>query len=226
MRNLLKIGLLGLFLGLAGSAGAQQAVLPCFKLPAPSTSCVQVSAANPLPTSATISGTGATNITQVGGGAVSSGQLPVVGNVASATSDSGNPVKIGGVFNVTPPVLTDKQRGDVQLDSSARQVVVIQGPPPSLSGVTSVTNSIVPTVGVISASAKLLYAVSATSITGTGTLALYDNASACSGTIRWSSGAAASTTLQQSFVNPIAFTNGISGCFIGGTSALVAVVVQ
>ena len=40
------------------------------------------------------------------------------GNVASGAADSGNPVKVGGRYNSTPPTLTDGQRGDVQLDVS------------------------------------------------------------------------------------------------------------
>lgn len=38
------------------------------------------------------------------------------GNVASGATDSGNPLKIGGVYTTTPPPLTTGQRGDVQLD--------------------------------------------------------------------------------------------------------------
>lgn len=43
----------------------------------------------------------------------------VTGNVASATADSGNPVKIGGVYNSTLPTLSAGQRGDAQLDSTS-----------------------------------------------------------------------------------------------------------
>lgn len=76
-----------------------------------------------------------TNLTQVAGSAIALGQatasasLPVVissdqntvtavGNVASGSSDSGNPVKVGGRYNSTPPTLTNGQRGDLQLDAS------------------------------------------------------------------------------------------------------------
>lgn len=45
--------------------------------------------------------------------------VTVVGNVASGATDSGNPVKIGGVYNSTQPTLTNGQRGDVQLDVRA-----------------------------------------------------------------------------------------------------------
>lgn len=37
------------------------------------------------------------------------------GNIASGATDSGNPVKIGGVHNTTLPTLTNGQRGDVQM---------------------------------------------------------------------------------------------------------------
>lgn len=46
-----------------------------------------------------------------------------VGNVASGATDSGAPVKVGGIFNTAFPTLTNGQRGDIQLDTSARQVI-------------------------------------------------------------------------------------------------------
>lgn len=74
------------------------------------------------------------NIQRFGGTAISQGQttmassmpvaiasnqttLPAGGDVASGASDSGNPLKVGGRYNATPPTLTDGQRGDVQLNS-------------------------------------------------------------------------------------------------------------
>lgn len=52
--------------------------------------------------------------------------LPVTGSgVASGATDSGNPVKVGGVYNSTQPTLTTGQRGDLQLDSRANARVVI-----------------------------------------------------------------------------------------------------
>lgn len=62
-------------------------------------SCESVSITSPLPVTMT--------------GAASQ---QVTGNVASGATDVGNPVKIGGVFNTTPPTLTNGQRGDAQLD--------------------------------------------------------------------------------------------------------------
>jgi hypothetical protein len=42
------------------------------------------------------------------------------GNTASGSTDVGNPVKVGGVYNTSLPTLTTGQRGDLQLDSSGR----------------------------------------------------------------------------------------------------------
>lgn len=44
-----------------------------------------------------------------------SGENDGGGNVAAGATDSGNPVKVGGVYNATLPTLTDGQRGDLQL---------------------------------------------------------------------------------------------------------------
>lgn len=57
--------------------------------------------------------------TQSGTWTVQQGTPPwsTVGNVASGASDSGNPIKVGGVFNTTPPTFTTGQRGDIQISS-------------------------------------------------------------------------------------------------------------
>lgn len=51
----------------------------------------------------------------------SNANLKVVagGTVAAGSSDSGNPVKVGGKYNTTLPTLTDGQRGDAQLDAKS-----------------------------------------------------------------------------------------------------------
>lgn len=68
--------------------------------------------------------TGALNVNLAGGGAVTVVQptaanlnAQVVGNVASAVADSGNPVKVGGVFTTAPAVVANGQRVDLQLAS-------------------------------------------------------------------------------------------------------------
>lgn len=46
-----------------------------------------------------------------GGGAAAQ----VQGNVASGAADSGNPVKVGAIYNSTKPTFTNLQRGDLQI---------------------------------------------------------------------------------------------------------------
>lgn len=47
----------------------------------------------------------------------------VVGNVASLSSDSGNPIKTGGVYNSTPIAPTNGQRADTQVSSDGSTLV-------------------------------------------------------------------------------------------------------
>lgn len=47
----------------------------------------------------------------------------VGGNVASGASDSGNPVKFGGVFNSAQPTVTTAQRVDAQMTNRGAQIV-------------------------------------------------------------------------------------------------------
>jgi hypothetical protein len=44
----------------------------------------------------------------------------VVGNIASGSTDYGNPIKVGGVFNTTLPVVSSGSRVDLQLDQNGR----------------------------------------------------------------------------------------------------------
>jgi hypothetical protein len=52
----------------------------------------------------------------VGGTGTSANQ--VQGNTGTATTDAGNPVKIGGLYTTTPPTLTTGQRGDALTDAN------------------------------------------------------------------------------------------------------------
>lgn len=49
------------------------------------------------------------------GGGTGASASQVQGNVASGATDSGNPVKTGGVYNSTLPTFTNGQRGDFQV---------------------------------------------------------------------------------------------------------------
>lgn len=68
------------------------------------------------------------------------------GNVAAAASDSGNPVKIGGVYNSSAPTYTTGQRGDCQLDASGNLKVNIAAGA-AAGGTSSNFGSAVPSAG-------------------------------------------------------------------------------
>lgn len=53
-----------------------------------------------------------------------SGNQAVVGNIASAATDSGNPVKAGTKYNSTRPTFTDGQRADLQGDNRGNASVL------------------------------------------------------------------------------------------------------
>lgn len=80
-------------------AGIKSGVVVPLQCDASGTNCTAVTAANPLQ----VSSTGSSGV--------------VTGNVASAATDSGNPVKVAGKYNATLPTFTDGQRADLQLDS-------------------------------------------------------------------------------------------------------------
>lgn len=64
----------------------------------------------------------------------------VAGNVASGSSDSGNPVKAGGRYNATAPTLSDGQRGDLQLDSKGNLLSTMRAT--NVGGADGVANSL------------------------------------------------------------------------------------
>lgn len=81
-----------------------------------------------------------TGVASGGGGAVTQGTSPwvVAGNVASGATDSGNPVKVGGVFHTNLPTVTDGQRVDAQFDANGRLLTNSIVDP---NDVTSIVNS-------------------------------------------------------------------------------------
>lgn len=114
----------------------------------------------------------------------------ITGNVASLATDSGNPVKTGGVYNTSAPSPTNGQRVDTQVDGKGNSQVnlntVISGEnqaknrmmmtrPGSLTRITSATTTTaVSGTGIL---AKIIIEVATT-----GTVTVYDN-TAGSGTI-------------------------------------------
>jgi len=88
-------------------------------------------------------------------GIASATPLIVGGNVASAATDSGNPVKVGGVYNSTLPTYTNTQRTDLQvtargalytqLINSGANVVAVFGATNNDAVATTSTSSILST---------------------------------------------------------------------------------
>lgn len=68
---------------------------------------------------------GSTNPLPVTGTIGITGTIPVAGNVASGSSDAGNPIKIGARYNSTLPTFTDGQRGDLQIDSRGGLQIIV-----------------------------------------------------------------------------------------------------
>jgi hypothetical protein len=68
------------------------------------------------------------------------GTATISGDVASGSTDSGNPVKVAGVYNTTLPTLTNGQRGDVQLDVNGNVRAKLYGS--SSAGIDAVSNAV------------------------------------------------------------------------------------
>ncbi len=64
-------------------------------------------------------------LSAVGGTGASADQ--VQGNVASAATDSGNPVKVAGVYNTSLPTFTNGQRGDLQVSANGNLRTMLVG---------------------------------------------------------------------------------------------------
>lgn len=79
----------------------------------------------------TVTGTVTANIGTTNGLALDAtltgGSQQVQGNIASGATDSGNPVKVGGVQHTTLPTLTDGQRGDLQVTTHGSLLVTLMG---------------------------------------------------------------------------------------------------
>lgn len=111
-------------------------------------------------TSTTITGTVA--VTQ------STSPWVVAGNVASGASDSGNPIKVGGIFNTTQPTVTNAQRVDMQ--STARGAQIVATGVDTFNVVASGTvavSSVSGTVAVTQSTSPWVVSLTSTTITGT-----------------------------------------------------------
>jgi hypothetical protein len=72
---------------------------------------------------ATIQGIASMTPVQVSQATASNLNAQMVGNIADAAADSGNPVKVGAKYNATKPTYTDGQRGDLQIGTRGSTAV-------------------------------------------------------------------------------------------------------
>lgn len=95
---------------------------------------VALSPNSPLPAGTNVLG----GVTQSGTWTVQQGTPPwsVAGNAASGASDSGNPVKVGAIFNTTQPTVTNTQRVDLQATSRGSLIVATGVDPLDIRNVT------------------------------------------------------------------------------------------
>ncbi len=75
------------------------------------------------PVSGTVTANAGTGSFTVAQSTAASLKMEPAGNVASAATDSGNPIKTGGVFNTAQPTVTNGQRVDSQSTARGAQIV-------------------------------------------------------------------------------------------------------
>ncbi len=98
------------------------------------------------------------------------GSVTALGNVASLATDSGNPVKIGGVYNATAPAPSTGQRVDLQLDSAGSQLVDTEGRKQSFSAAGTITLAAAATdVLMLSGSGTKVITITSVRLTGVAT---------------------------------------------------------
>lgn len=150
---------------------------------------------------------------------MSGGSGQIQGGVASGATDSGNPVKTGGVYNTTPPTLTNGQRGDTQMDQQGDTLMSLGT---KIAG-EDLTNDRMLTApkynytnipagqatSVIKASAGILRSITFHgAATATNTTTVYDNASGAGTVI--ARPAATAVTAPTTVTYDIAFTTGLT----------------
>lgn len=99
----------------------------------------------------------------------------VGGNVAAAATDSGNPVKIGGIYNTSFPSYTSGQRTNIQTDSGGKLFGVATGTSNITGGATSTSSTTAEAGRVLKASAGNLYSLGVTNLTATAGFVVVTN---------------------------------------------------
>lgn len=147
-------------------------------------------------------------VTPVGSGG---GTQEVQGNVAAGATDSGNPVKTGGVYTTPAPTLTNGQRGNTQLDVNGNTLTsmgtLISGESQTLNRLLTAgsynmgTAAAVATTTIKSGAGVMAGFMIPTLVAG-GTVKIYDNT------------AASGTVLLDTYTLPAVVTPGMGPNFI------------
>lgn len=124
--------------------------------------------------------------------------IPVGGNVADGAADTGNTVKVGGVYDSTLPVYANGQRGHLELDANGRLLVRTAAfSYRQIAGVATIT---------VKSGAGYLNSVVINAASASTGVTIYDNTAASGTIIAIASGPAAGSVLLYQ----VAFTTGIT----------------
>jgi hypothetical protein len=159
--------------------------------------------------------------------ALSAGRLMVesTGNIASGATDTGNPVKVGGVYRTSPSVLTNGQRGDFQIDANSNQKVVlatlIAGEDQTFDRLKTMlrfspTNIAAATTTLVKSGAGVLHSITINT-TAAGTITIWDSLTASGTKI----GTIKASVVEQTFVFDCAFATGLTIVTAGASDITV-----
>jgi hypothetical protein len=159
--------------------------------------------------------------------ALSAGRLVVesTGNIASGSTDTGNPVKVGLRYNTTPPVLTNGQRGDMQGDAAANLkttlATLIAGEDQTFDRLKTMlrfspTNIAAAATTLVKSGAGVLHSITINT-TAAGTITIWDSLTASGTKI----GTIKASVVEQTFVFDCAFATGLTIVTAGASDITV-----
>ncbi len=143
------------------------------------------------------------------------------GNVAAGSTDSGNPVKVGAVYNSTAPTYTTGQRTDLQADSQGN----LQSNLFTKIAGEDLTNDVMkceeqfsytnitlaaPTTTVVKSGAGLLHCIQINKAVATGVITVYDNTAASGTVIATITQPAAVLATTQNCLYDVKFNTGLT----------------
>lgn len=100
---------------------------------------------------------GSINYSFSGSSATGANSDQIQGSSASGATDAGNPVKVGGKYNLTLPTLTDGQRGDVQLTSKGGIIATLYSANGTAVGVNAPVDGVAVGTGFYTVSQGVVY---------------------------------------------------------------------